>query len=270
VCFPKARVRVREEGLSGYSPQRLRRLRLVGPILHSCHLLVSRMPPKGKLNLHQRLEADKEDPTLVWDLQETGDPRDQRLDGPPCCGAHCVDQHNCRIRNQHALILKCRKCQVRLLYVPVRGSSGDTRKPTPLREMAGSSSKTPAPRGKGCGPKGKAKAKAVPRTRHTDGPHWENFLIGTPQDSEAEAQESVSETESTSAGRPVWDGDPDTWEAFQQEVNDYLEAKRTATSSPPVWDGNPDTWEEYQQVTQEWVDTQRERLSMSTSSSRRR
>jgi len=58
------------------------------------------MPPKGKINLHQHLETDKENPTLAWDLQETGDPRDQRLDGLPCCGVHWVDQNNCRIRNQ--------------------------------------------------------------------------------------------------------------------------------------------------------------------------
>ena len=243
------------------------------------------MPKKGRISLQARLELDKEDETLVWDLQETGAPRDERLSGAPCYGQHRVDQHNCRIRNQHALILKCRVCQVRLLYVPVRGSSGDTRKPTPLRCMHGggsashSSPSPEPPKGKGRGkgktpppseesppPAPKAKAKAKSRIRHTDGPDWQDFLIHTPEE-ETYSIPTEEEAETYEDDRPVWDGDPDTWETYQTMVNEYLQAQRTEASAPPAWDGDPDSWETYQAAAQEWVDDRRERGSMSTQGS---
>ena len=129
------------------------------------------MPNRARVSLQERLRLDKEDETLVWDLQETGDRRDERLFGRPCYGRHRVDRHQCRIRNQHALILKCRLCRARLLYVPVRGStSEEVHQPAP-----------------------KAKAKAKSRIRHTDGPDWQDFVIHA---SEEDSEESTTEASS--------------------------------------------------------------------------
>jgi hypothetical protein len=185
-----------------------------------------------------------------------------------------VDQQNCRIRNQHALIVKCRQCQIRVLYVPVRGSSGDTRKPTPLTKMPSGKGTdevhpdppaTPVPKSKA---KSKSKAKARARVRHEDGPNWEDFLIGTPPESAAEEPPTEEETTIATDGRLEWDGDPDTWEVYQANVVAWIASRRTPTRAPPHWDGNPDTWDIYQQETQEWVDTRREQMSLSTVSSR--
>ena len=238
------------------------------------------MPTRATPLLTQCLDLDKEDENLVWDLQETGDPRDERLAGPPCYGQHRVDQHNCRIRNQHALILKCRVCQVRLLYVPVRGSAGDTRKPTPLRHMHGTgegppegtgSTSTGTPPTPNEGPreaiaKAKAKAKAKSRIRHADGPNWEDFIIHTPEEETSYSMPESSPTseggeqeDGTGDGRPQWDGNPDTWEEYQAAVNDFFGVVRV----PEEWDGDPNTWEEYQAAAQRWVDHHRGRASTS-------
>ena len=79
--------------------------------------------------MNELIKRDLKDETLCWDKKAGPDPGDHRVKGPPCNGEHDWSQHNCRNRNQHAVSLKCWKCQLRLLYVPVRGSSGDTRKP---------------------------------------------------------------------------------------------------------------------------------------------
>ena len=84
------------------------------------------------LTVNELIDRGLKDETLCWDKRAGPDPGDERVKGPPCHGDHDWSQHNCRNRNQHALSLKCWKCQVCLLYVPVRGSNGDTRKPSPL------------------------------------------------------------------------------------------------------------------------------------------
>ena len=54
--------------------------------------------------------------------------------------------------------------------------------------------------------------------------------------------------------QPEWDGDPDSWEAYQIRVEEYLENRRrqASRSERPHWDGNPDTWAEFQDITQAW------------------
>ena len=135
---------------------------------------MGRQDNRPRIPLHERLRLDKDDETLVWGLMETADPRDERCSGAPCCGQHVVDQPNCRIRNQHTLIVKCRQCQIRLLYVPVRGSTGDSRTATPLTQTVADAAKDPT-RGKAMAQaknQANAKAKAKARVRHTDGPSW--------------------------------------------------------------------------------------------------
>ena len=90
-----------------------------------------------KLTVVQRLELDRKDNNLVWEKATGMDPEDVRESGMPCRGMHDYSTDNCRIKNQHALVVKCRECGIRMLYVPVKGSSGDGRKPTPLEKKTG-------------------------------------------------------------------------------------------------------------------------------------
>ena len=79
---------------------------------------------------------DRKDNNLVWEKAAGMDPEDVRESGMPCKGMHDYSTPNCRIRKHHALVVKCRTCSIRMLYVPVQGSSGDCRKPTPLDQKA--------------------------------------------------------------------------------------------------------------------------------------
>ena len=101
------------------------------------------------------------------------DPEDVRESSPPCRGTHDISADNCRIKNQHACVAKCRECGIRMLYVPVKGSSGDSRKPTPLDQktrmqrpelwrQGNDQTQTPP----AVSPKAKQRAKTPPRHHH--------------------------------------------------------------------------------------------------------
>jgi hypothetical protein len=110
------------------------------------------------------------------------------------------------------------------------------------------------------------------RERHTNGPDWRSFLISTPTaGADHGAEEEYQEVSFPETGHPQWDGDPETWEAYQNTVAEYLtRVSQAATQEEaPQRGGDPDTWERYRTVAQAWVENRRERstAAMSASSS---
>lgn len=67
-------------------------------------------------------------PELDWDRVEEGNPKDARLHGAPCHGAHDIRTRS----NQHAMWQWCERCGVRLCYVPRVGKTGLHRAAGPL------------------------------------------------------------------------------------------------------------------------------------------
>ena len=254
-------------------------------------------------NVQEVIDEDYKDEKWVWDLQEEADPRDPRCSGAPCHGEHTVDQHNCRIANQHALVVKCRVCGIRLLYVPRQGSSGAYRKSTPLAESQKISKEGTDMHGRDHYkekteiPKAKAKAKGKGmsgyptekekeptgrsqtwrtsrRTDPQESSHsWDDHK--TPQrshmpshdPSETESWEVESETHEEDY--PKWDGNPETWEIYQEAVNLHIAVKKSVEETKaPVWDGDPESWDEYQIQVNEWILKTKKRERRSTNSSR--
>ena len=213
---------------------------------------------RPKLSVSELLEKDMRDEALCWDLKSGPDQGDRRTHGPPCNGDHDYNQHNCRIRNQHALVLKCWKCQLRLMYVPVRGSSGDTRKPSPLG-MQKDSDMLEQIVGK-IKNQARGQASAQPKAKATSS---SSRMGGTPED----PPEVFLDPENAQA--PQWDGDPETWTEYQAEVEAYLEHMKAARDrpEPPQWDGDPEHWEDYQAEAYAWMEADREKRARSHASS---
>ena len=218
---------------------------------------------------------DRKDNNLVWEKAAGMDPEDVRESGMPCKGMHDYSTPNCRIRNQHALVVKCRTCSIRMLYVPVQGSSGDCRKPTPLDQKAHLQKPefwrqkgehydmgTPRPE-----PKEKVKPEAKMRAKW---PSQQPRGSADPPDP-ANAEEDC-DTNGTwvMPDDPTWDGDPDSWDTYRakmesmmatrkiMEEHERLEAEINATK--PTWDNDPETWESFTLAMKTWLDAHKETL----------
>ena len=153
---------------------------------------------------------DRRNATLDWERAEGIDPRDPQALGKPCMGEHVTaTRPPIRIANQAMALYKCRGCQIRLLYVPRYGFTGDYRKATPLRSSATCGEphnpqtekidvglpEVPPPPPK---PKAKPKPKEKSKAKET-------------KTEKEEARESGPDP-------PVWDEDPGTLKAYRREL----------------------------------------------------
>ena len=189
--------------------------------------------------LANRLQEDKENPKLDWKRAEGMDPRDKRAVGEPCRGSHTVDK-NGRIKNAHMVMYRCtaKDCSIRLLYVPSVGSVGTSRKATPLEqlieqgteELAADAAEDAPPRSASTGASSKAKAKPKAQAKRQP----------TRPTTEAEGSEDELEIPA-----PEWDGDLETWQAYRDEMEEWLlttssanpasEAEETTSSAAVSW-----------------------------------
>ena len=126
---------------------------------------------------------DKEDPAFEWHRRVGPDPRDPRLEGGPCDGAHqpLRRQANDKAAYYHC----CPGCKLRMLYLPKQGFSGRYRAAGPLPVDAGAEPWEPDPVPNEHGaqftapvpepapkqePKAKARTRRAPRTSATSPP----------------------------------------------------------------------------------------------------
>ena len=185
--------------------------------------------------LAKKLAEDKGNKTLDWERAEREDPKDMRCDGPPCNGDHMIAK-NGRIKNASMVMYRCTNpgCGIRLLYVPSVGSTGSTRKATPLEHLEkadttyimASAAKTPVKTEreteKKMPTKPKMKAKAKAKKEPDD-----------PEESE-ELQEEA----------PQWDGKAATWKAFREAMDAWLAGRtptdRSAAQTPAETEGSAD------------------------------
>ena len=81
--------------------------------------------------LRRAREAKKEemDAKTDWDRMEGADPRDPRTLGGPCRGEHTMPSD--WASNQSGRYKHCVTCGLRLMYVPLKGASGEHRTPGP-------------------------------------------------------------------------------------------------------------------------------------------
>ena len=191
------------------------------------------------------LARDHADVSLVWEHREEADPRDPRAAGPPCDKSHMMDQANCRIANQHGVTYKCRVCGIGVLYVPKRGSKGDTRKAAPLAEARTISAKKVDVHGR----KVEFLPQAGPGTPPPPSAPWPPAGSDWTWEPADDGEEDQS--------FPQWDGRAETWTAYQAAVELHLTQKADEEhfQGKPVWDGNPDTWEDYKCDAEEWMMT---------------
>ena len=226
-----------------------------------------------QITVEQRLERDRVDPNLVWEKATGMDPEDVRESGPPCRGTHDISTDNCGVNSQHALVVKRRECGIRMLYVPVKGSSGDSRKPTPLDKKA-HLQRPEFWRQKGehydvATPRPEPKAKATPDLR-AKGPQQKPRGSADPPASASAREDSSGTWEMPDDTNPTWNGDPDTWDTYRagvesalatrkiMEEHARLEAEINATK--PTWDGEAETWESFSLEMKNWLDAHKETL----------
>ena len=94
-----------------------------------------RRPPRTAMD-------DKEDPAFEWHRRFGPDPRDPRLEGGPCDGAH---QPLRRQANDKAAYYHWPRCKLRRLYIPKQGFSGRYRAAGPLPVDVGAEPWEPDP-----------------------------------------------------------------------------------------------------------------------------
>lgn len=240
----------------------------------------STKPCASRRSLAEILEADEAGDRLDWARAEGPDPWDTRNAGAPCYEEHRLEEKGCRSRNQHALTLRCQICYLRMLYVLVVGRTGEYSKTTPLEfttrnckkdvkheKFDSASSKTPRPSSR-------------PTPEETDNStdlNWKRFvnIPGNPRETDSQVSGKHAKEYALSRDEPPqWDGDPETWDRFQDDVRDYLEEREKIRQEedPPTWDGDPDTLNHYWELMQSWTEARRDdRMSGVTSitSSRR-
>lgn len=220
-------------------------------------------------SLSDLIKRDEQDIRLDWTRAEGPEVRDVRHEGPPCHGEHKIHEKCCRMRNQSAMTLKCQTCQMRRLYVPVVGQTGEHRKSTPLKFTGGPSSST-TPR---AAPSPLTTAKAKSASRHVKeqvkyeatgtGMSWRSFVdrrINTQELDEDDEARPLPTTTMEGNTAPQWDGTPETWEEFQLAAHEYLmnREKIREAEEPPQWDGDPDSLQEYQEQMQIWNEARRD------------
>ena len=168
--------------------------------------------------LANRLEKDKEDDSLDWARAEGMDERDRRATGGTCQGDHTVGK-NGRIKNSHMVMYRCtvKGCGIRLLYVPSYGSTGATRKATPLDQLVEQGTEEIPAKAKVDPPKS-AKAGATPKVRA-------NKKVPS------KSKEDDSEEE-LRVPAPEWDGDPETWEIYRDAMEEWVTMSKRRAPTP--------------------------------------
>ena len=89
---------------------------------------------------------------------------------------------------------------------------------------------------------------------------WKRY-IGTPKgerekdDGENDDDLSPCQLPLEELKPPQWDGDPESWEHFQQLATVFLMEKqqRALEEKPPQWDGDPDTLDDFQEAARTWA-----------------
>lgn len=160
----------------------------------------------------KKLDKDKVDKTLDWDraVVEGGRPneRDAR-----CVGGHHCDRENSRRANQHMVKYVCRLCEREVLYIPKVGSSAAYRK-EPAAAPARNATKADEAVGNGANKQIEKRALKF------------KLNSGTTSSDSNDEWSQVSELESVGRA-PTWDGDLETFERHERELQAFVEKKKS-------------------------------------------